>query len=446
MYLENFDEKNPLQYKTPKGFETAQTRREEIKVRKNALSPETENVAFDVVNTRHGVVFFENGGKKYSLDWTAFDPQNSELDAFYFLNHARDWDDFQAALKHYGGAAQNFVYADARGNIGWYAAGRIPVRKTGDGSLPYNGATDEGEWTGYIPFEDLPHLYNPPQGYIVTANQRTVGDSYKYRDIYARVFVPFRAARLNQLLSSKPKLTADDMRDFQYDTYSIFNLEVAREIVAQKAASEASLKLFAGWDGRMTSDSRAALLINEIRNAMQDKILTAAFGAEQAKNINWANEGNFFEKILREKNKKWLPKEFSTYAELLKASETEARANLTKRLGADETKWTWGENAKIRFNHPLVAAPLIGAPFVIAALPNIGSGGAAASPNVGANVSMRLIATPGNWDQTRQTISTGESGNPQSAHYRDQLENWYSGNTPVFPFTRTAVEKAARRL
>ncbi|HXH69337.1 MAG TPA: penicillin acylase family protein [Pyrinomonadaceae bacterium] len=446
LYLEEFDADNPLRYKTPSGFEIAQTRREEIKVRKNPLKPETETVALDVVTTRNGVVFFEDVGKRYALKWTAFDAKNNELEAFYFVNRAKNWDDFKRGFKFYGGAMQNFIYADTAGNIGWYAAGRVPIRKTGDGSLPYDGKTNDGEWTAMIPFEELPNLYNPPGGYIVTANQRTIGTSYKYHDLIARVFVPFRAARLNQLLSSKSKLTAADMGDFQYDTFSVLNSLFAKEIVREKAASEETLKLLGGWDGRMSSESEAALLVNEIRNSFRNKILTAAFGAEQLKNIGWANEGNFIERLLREKPKKWLPKEYANYAELLKASETEARANLTKRFGADKAKWVWGKAGKIRFNHPLAAAPLIGAQFAVPALPLIGSGSAAATPNVGASVSMRLIATPGNWDLTRHVIATGESGDPQSPHYKDQLDAWYSGNTPIFPFSKSAVEKAANEV
>lgn len=131
---------------------------------------------------------------------------------------------------------------------------------------------------------------------------------------------------------------------------------------------------------------------------------------------------------------------------MFRASEADAKESLTRLIGADESQWTWGAGAKIRFNHPLAAAPLIGGQFIIPALPNIGSGGTAATPNVGLAVSMRLIATPGNWDLTRHTIATGESGNPQSPHYKDQLNDWYSGNTPVFPFTQTAVEKAATEI
>jgi penicillin amidase len=152
------------------------------------------------------------------------------------------------------------------------------------------------------------------------------------------------------------------------------------------------------------------------------------------------------EKLLKNKPAKWLPKPFASYAELLKASEATARENLTRRLGADEAKWKWGEANKIRFSHSLAGAPLIGSQFLIPALPLVGAGGAGAAPNVGAGVSMRLVATPGNWDATLHGIPTGESGNPASPHWKDQLDSWYNGQTPVFPFSKTAVESAAREV
>ena len=441
LYLETFNDKN--QYKTKNGWETPTTRVEEIKVRTNPLKTDTTIEKLEVTNTRNGVIFVEADGKKYALKWTAFDPQLLTFDAFYFVNHAKNWDEYTAALERYGGAAQNFIYADVKGNIGWYAAGKIPIRKTGDGSLPYNGATDEGEWTGFIPFEELPHLYNPPEGFIVTANQRTVGTSYKYHDIFARVYVPYRAQRIYDLIKANPKMTMDASADIQIDTFSILNSRIAREIVKQKAASDETLQLLQGWDGRMTPDSQAALLVNEIRSAFRNRLLANALGAERARKVFWSNDGNWEDKILMTQPKDWLPKEFSSYAELLKASEIDAREKLIKQLGIDRTKWTWGEAGKIRFPHALVTAPLIGLQFDVKTLPLKGSAGAAATPNVGASVSMRFLAHPPEWDLTRQVIPTGESGNPKSPHWADQLDNWYNGSTPVFPFSKSMVEKAA---
>src|SRR4029079_13973567 len=182
-------------------------RKETIKVRTGLTSPATHDVEFDVTETRNGPVIIEDGGRKYALRWTALDPKNVEFETFFDFNRARNWDDFKNALKVYGGAAQNFVYADVTGNIGWYAAGKIPIRRTGDGAFPYDGSTNDGDWVGSIPFEELPNLYDPPTGLIVTANQRTVGLSYKYTQFARDVAAPWRARRIYDRLSSKTGIT-----------------------------------------------------------------------------------------------------------------------------------------------------------------------------------------------------------------------------------------------
>ncbi|MFL6375551.1 MAG: penicillin acylase family protein, partial [Pyrinomonadaceae bacterium] len=134
VYAETFNENGDV--KTPNGWTAASLRHETIAVRPNPLSPQTSNVIVDYTDTPHGPVISEDGGKKYALRWTALDPKNQEFEAFFQLNRARNWDDFQKALRTYGGATQNFIYADVKGNIGWYAAGRIPIRRVGDGRVP----------------------------------------------------------------------------------------------------------------------------------------------------------------------------------------------------------------------------------------------------------------------------------------------------------------------
>ncbi len=441
LYLETFNAEG--KYKTPTGWETPIVRKEEIKVRKSLFSKDTATETLEVVQTRNGAIFFEDGGKRYALKWTSLNSKNDLFTAFSSLNRAKNWTDFRNALKTYGGAMQNFVYADTQGNIGWIAAGKVPIRKTGDGSLPYDGATNDGEWTGFVPFDELPQLYNPPEGFIVTANQRTVGKSYKYHDIIARVNTVARAKRLQDLLNANRKVSINDVRDFQFDTFSVINSRFTREVVNAKAASDDTLKLLGGWDGRMNADSKAALVADAMRTAFRNRILAGAFGAERAKSIFLPYEGGFFDRLIAEKPKEWLPKEFASYADLLKACDTDARNSISGTLGADETKWTWGARNKLSFPHPLEAAPLIGGQFKIESLAQNGSG---TSPNVGAAVSMRLIAAPGNWDSTRHGITTGQSGNPQSAHWKDQLDSWLTGNTPIFPFTKAAIDKAAKEV
>lgn len=443
VYLETFNAEGRV--KTPNGFETPKIRREEIKFRKVPLSPETESVSLDVVQTRNGVVYFEDGEKKYSLKWAAFEPKNDSLRMVAKLAKAKNWNEFREALKFWSGAMQNFVYADVQGNIGWTAAGRVPLRKTGDGSLPYDGSTDEGAWLGFIPFEELPGVYNPAKGFIMTANQRTVGKTYKHHDVIARNHTISRAKRLENLLSEKAKISLADMQDFQFDLGSLVNQRFAQEVVRERGASEETLKLLREWDGRMNHESKAALLVDNMRGVFRLKILEGNFGAERARSVFLPYDAGFFDRLITEKPKDWLPKEFASYADLLKVCETAARANIAKNLGADESKWSWGAATKSNFPHPLAVAPLIGGQFKITPLPQNGSGGGGATPNVGATVSMRFIATPGNWDATRHVIPTGQSGDPKSPHWKDQLDAWYSGKTPIFPFSKSAIEAATRK-
>jgi penicillin amidase len=247
------------------------------------------------------------------------------------------------------------------------------------------------------------------------------------------------------LLAANSKVSVNDVRDYQFDTFSVVNSRFAREVVNSKAASEETLKLLAAWDGRMNADSKAALVADTMRGAFRSKILTGNLSAEQRKNAFLPYESAFFDRLVTVRPKEWLPREYASYADVLKASDQEARASLTKQFGANESLWTWGGRVKSTFPHPLEVAPLIGGQFKVDALPQNGASGSGATPNVGAAVSMRLIATPGNWDLTRHGITTGQSGDPKSPHWKDQLESWYKGNTPVFPFTKTAVEKSAKQ-
>lgn len=449
LYVETFDKENPRRYMTPAGWREAVVRREEIKVRKGFLDSSTEIVPLDVTVTRHGPIILEKNGKRYALRWTALDPKLNDAAGFQTLNSARNWKEYVAALSSYVGPMQNMVYADVDGHIGYYAAGRVPIRKSGDGNLPYDGSTDAGEWTGFIPYDKLPHLFDPPSGIIVTANQRIVGRDYPY--FLTHVWpAPYRARRILDLLQAKPKLTIDDFRAIQGDTHSIAMATFTREVVklARGQATSASdgkwretIQLLDGWDGRMNADSRPALLAAVMRAEFSNRIFTAALGAELAKNYTWPNRDTLIDRILTERPTEWLPKEFKDYAELLRACEKAARETLTKRFGEDESKWTWGQSTQVRFPHPLAAVPLIGQQFSIPAFPQNGSGG---TVNVGRNVSMRFIADAGDWDKTQHGITLGESGLPNSPHWKDQLEDWRNVTPRAFPFNKAAVMSATR--
>ncbi|HVF86622.1 MAG TPA: penicillin acylase family protein [Pyrinomonadaceae bacterium] len=455
VYREKFDPQNPRRYQTPAGWRDAEVRREEIKVRKSPTSPETETVSHDVTVTRHGPVVFEQDGARYALRWTALNPQVVDFEAFGKINRARNWNEFREALKTYRGPTQNFVYADVDGHIGYYGAGQIPVRKSGDGSLPYDGATDAGEWTGFIPFDELPHLYNPPSGIIVTANSRVVGESYPHHLTHAWS-APDRARRIYDLLTAKQKLTIDDFRAVQGDVHSLSAAVFAREVVevarAEKAGDggddkwQETTRMFDGWDGNLEADSRATLLALEMRDVLQRKILAATLGEEMAKAYVWGNRATFINWIISERPRAWLPPEHEDYAALLRACMTEARSALAKRYGADESQWTWGRATQVRFQHPISAVPVIGQQFSIAPFPQRGGGGGFATVNVGSGVSMRLIADTADWDKTQQGIALGVSGDPASPHWSDQLSDWRAAAPRAFPFTDKAVAGAAEAV
>ena len=380
------------------------------------------------------MIYTEDAGQKFALKLTARDPANQEFEVFYLLNRAKIGL-ISKSPQTYGGATQNFVYADVSGNIGWTAAGTIPLRKKGDGAFPYDGSTDDGKWIGSIPFQDLPRLYNPAQGFIVTANQRIVGSDYKYTQMVRNFASPWRARRIFDQIHANSKITVSDVTDILRDDYSLPHTMLAREILKSRSASPETLKVLEAWNGKMQADSQGALLIDSIRNKIAEKI-----GASNKTVPVYYIREKILPIILAGKPVRWLPSEFKTYSELFQFADRSARESLQKQFGTDESTWIWGAIFKANFPHPLAAAPLIGGQF---ATPKVGINGSGVTPNVGSSVSMRHISTPVNWDNTRFVIPLGESGDPKSPFYRNQFDSWNQGELPVFPFSKTAVTQAA---
>jgi penicillin G amidase len=447
LYAESLDAAG--KYPTPAGPRSAQVRKERILVRGDKPDAAPRVVERDVILTRHGPVVLEAAGKRFALRWTALDPDASELAAFFSLDAASDWNEFTAALRSFAGPPLNFVYADTSGHIGYYAAGRIPLRASGDGTVPVPGATDAGEWSGYVPFGELPHLLDPPSGSIATANNRVVGRGYPH--LITRAWgVPYRARRISELLAAKPKLSAADFQAIQADTYAyadaIFTravVEVARAQTPSSAEWAAMVQAFNGWDGRASADSRVLPLAVGMRRAFARKLFAAALGADRMKDYDWPNRDTVIDTLVTKRPVSWLPKEFSSYADLLLACWKEARADLARRAGADETLWTWGRVGRpVSFPHPLGELPQAGNRFSIDPLPKA-TEGSSETVNAGMFVSMRLVADLSDWDHSRQGIALGESGDPSSPHWKDQLADWRSVTTPTFPFSREAVARAA---
>ncbi|HEU0252046.1 MAG TPA: penicillin acylase family protein, partial [Pyrinomonadaceae bacterium] len=276
LYVEKFDPANPKRYQTPSGWQDAVVRSEQIKVRKGLASAEFDVVTHDVTVTRHGPIIFEGDGKRYALRWTALDPTKNNADLSFTLNRAKNWDEFNQALETFTAPTQNIVYADVDGNIGYHAAGVVPVRKSGDGSVPYDGSTDAGEWVSYIPVSKLPTVFNPPSGIIVTANQRIVGTDYSYFLTHSWA-QPYRARRIFEMLNEKPKLTIEDFRRVLGDVHSIAGMNFTREVVKLLRPKltpaddklRVTLDAFEKWDGSVNAESPVAALVSQMRLAFR---------------------------------------------------------------------------------------------------------------------------------------------------------------------------------
>jgi len=453
LYVEQFDTNDSSAYQTETGLRNAELRVEEIAVRNPSAANGTDTVHVEVKTTRHGPIIFESGSTALALRWTALDTDIIDLDTFLALNRARNWNDFVAALSHYGGPPQNFTYADTAGHVGFYSAGRIPIRRTGDGSVPYDGPTGEGEWVGFVPFAELAHAFDPPSGVVVMANQRTVGPDYPHH-LTHNWRVPYRAHRIKTLIDEqikeKQRLSVDDFLSIQGDSYSYPDALFAREVVelAKPLISSSEewrqiSEIFAAWDGVSSAESLVMPLVTEMRKVFRRHILTGKLGVDRASLYEWRNEATFIDRIITERPRHWLPAEFESYESLLLECQREAVSNLAKLLGPDPKQWTWGRLAQVRFPHPLEKLGPGGAVFAVAALPQ-NTGGSMPTVNAGSRVSMRFIVDTGDWDSTRLCLPLGESGDPSSVHRDDQMDEWYKVSPRVIPFNESSIASAAR--
>src|ERR1035437_8952594 len=273
LYIEKFNDKG--EYLTPQGWAQPEHRKEIIRVKGK---PE---VNVDVEITRHGPIISDiipGEERKLALKWTIYDPQAAGA-PFFAADSAKNWQDFRAAFSHFGAPGQNVVYADMEGHIGYQATGMVPIRAAGDGSVPVPGEDDSHEWTGYVPYDKLPSVYDPASGIIATANGRVTPDAYPYT-VSIEWGSPYRTERIYKLLTANKKLTPPDMLAIQSDIVSAFDRFCAERFVyavdhtstASRHAKSAA-DLMRNWDGTMSVDSAAATVAYFSRKKLEELLL-----------------------------------------------------------------------------------------------------------------------------------------------------------------------------
>ncbi|MFG2843111.1 penicillin acylase family protein [Kitasatospora sp. NPDC048296] len=445
------------------------------------------------------------GGYGVALQWTALSPGKT-MDAVFELDKAKNWDDFRNAAKDFAVPAQNLIYADAK-NIGYQAPGVIPVRGKGDGSMPAPGWDSSYQWKpDPVPFTALPYSFNPTAGYIVTANQAVVDQSYKYnltKDWEYGTRAKEITDQIEGLLKNNGKISPDDMQTLQLDNTSIMAKTLVPLLLKQQIDDpyvREAQDLLKDWNFHQDADSAAAAYYNGVwRN-----LLSLAFGQKFPADIRAKDNcllvrqqddptkpdssskivtqcgtrdpgkaqpdgGDRWTEVVRAQLDKpdssWWTyidsqhKEQKGLDNLLKEAMKNARQDLTSLLGKDISTWSWGRLHKLELREQTMGTDNSSiASGVVHKLLNRGpyrlSGGSAAVDAAGWNAaagyqvdwipSMRMVVDLNDLDSSRWINVGGESGHAFHANYNDQTDLWLKGKLLTWAFTPDAVEKATK--
>lgn len=428
-------------YKTAQGWQPFQKDHEVIEVRGG------RDVTLDVLRTNHGPVItplLPHEKRTLALRWTLYDPAIVTL-PFYQLDNAQNWDQFRAALAMFGGPPQNVVYADTQGNIGYQAAGKIPMRPHGLMGVPITDTNHE--WQGYIPFDQLPSVYNPPGGILATANSRVTPDGYA-TPVTLDWGAPYRNERIWKVLDSKPKLSAADMLALQNDVYSTLDQELAQRFtyaIDHAAHPNHRLReaadLMRTWDGNVTIPSVAATIVDATRDALWPMILRPRLG-DDWKLYQWASSSFVQEQIVTEQSRRWLPSQYSNWNEFLAAAVDSGMSALNAPM--DLNRWHYGKAHPVEVEHPLYGGiPWIRGWTGTGVQPQSGDGTTVKQVSRSFGPSERLTVDLFDLDKSTLNLVIGQSGDPLSLNYMDQWPYWYAGKTFALPFSAAAVQAAA---
>ena len=449
LYVYDTNPDNPNQYRYQDGWEDMRILRETIPVKGQ------DDVTVDLKFTRHGPVLSEDPdhNKAYALRAAWQQPGASPYLADLRYGRAKNWQEFRDGASYHLGPAHNVVWADVHGDFGWQVTGLAPIRSW-SGLLPVPG-DGRFEWSGSMPIKELPHVVNPPAGFFATANEANVPDDYPHVFSYT-YSEPLRSARIHELLADTRRyLTVADMHEVQQDQFSIparVLLPLLDGLDSDEREVGHALDTLRGWDRMLDKDSAAAAIYIAWERRLREHAarLFVPPGAGElltlptVRVLDWftAPDGHFGQDPVAGRD------------ELLIQSMREAVDDLQERLGADMTQWRYGDprykhlsiphtmsevvNEEIRKKLDVGPAPRGGTSYTVNPT---GRG-----DNQTSGPSYRIIADASNWDNSVATINLpGQSGDPDSPHYRDLFELYVAGkHTPIF-FSRKKVESVTEQ-
>ena len=445
LYLEKFDDRTG-RYAFRGQMEQARAERDVIPVKGQKPAEIITWV------TRHGPVIVSDGNDRMALQWVAELPGSFTF-PFLDIDRAANWGEFTAALKRFPGPGSNFVYADVDGNIGYHAAGKLPKRVGYRGDLPVDGASGNFEWNGFIPFEELPTVFNPPSGIIASSNQNPFPANYPY-PVNGNFAPPDRARQVRDMLSARTGLRPADMLAVQKDVYSAFLKFVATQTVAaydkrnaRNPGLDQAVTLLRNWNGQMESKLAAPFLANLIfRHVRTSMVEQASPGKSLAYQPPISTA--VVEKLLRERPAGW----FRDYDEMLLRALVDAVDEGSRMQGRDLNRWQYGAYSRIFLSHPVLHTitssaavkwiPGAANSFDIGPLPMSGSGTTVKQVTDKLAPSMRMDADLGDWERSLLNLPVGESGEIFSGHYRDQWDHYYNGRS--YPMQFHTVDAKSR--
>jgi penicillin amidase len=482
LYIEKFNPQHPNQYEYQGKWEEAQVMREEIVV-KGAKEPIIEEVRV----TRHGPILTNtlprqtsekarsNGAKSdtsalpLALRWTGLE-QCHIITSIIKLNLATNWEEFRDAMRDWDVPPQNVVYADIEGNIGYVMAGAIPVRAKGQHLVPVPGWTGEHEWTGLIPFDELPQIYNPEQHFIVTANNRVVDDSYPYY-ITNEWLSGYRAQRIRDLLLNKGTLSPADMAAIQSDQYALPAVEIVPHMLKihpQNPLEKAALDVLRIWNYVLSPDSVGAALYMTFLHKLEHIVFDAMLGDDETLFYEFLGKGStilavqnsyasrskpLLIRLLNEQSDGWfahsaVPNGPKSWEAAISRAFSAAIDELREKMGNNMTRWHYGNIHRMTYNHPLGAVKPLDrifnrGPYAV--------GGDIDTVNMGATLpgqptvvitvpSYRQIVNLADMKDSLSAHAPGQSGHPASKHYDDFIKMWlHVGHHPML-YDRDAIE------
>ena len=464
-FIETLDPDDPEKYLSPEGSLPFVTRQEIIRVK------DAESVTINIRETGHGPVVSDvtkqaaqmvDAGHVVVLATPALRSDDRTIEAIFSINRARNWEDFRTAVANFHTPQANLFFASSDGDIGFVSAGRIPIRKTGDGRMPVMGADGRHDWMGFIPVEDYPAVHNPASGRIVNANNRIAGDDYPY--LLTRDWVlPYRAERIVEVLDKQGMHGLAESQDLQLDILSTAARQVLPLMLGVKPFDERSrkaLRLLAAWDFEMQRGSPEpliyavwlrhlviALVGDELGKTLTPEYLALIFGPTP-----W-----FVETVLTN-YQNWCNNIATPSAEScdkpLALALDHALDELSTALGRDVDKWRWGALHRATFTHRVLTKVPVVRRWADLSIESDGGNhtinrGAFAREKTADPLShtdgsgYRGVYDLSNLDNSVFMIATGQSGNVLSPHYDDLLRRWRDGQYIRITASRDDAQKSA---